>query len=228
MEFAAGSCRSHQQSAAVVLNMGKMVYETGCLAKMYLAEEEAVAEVGEVDIAHTHGLSSGPPARGEVEAGPADIDRKPLQAYHTAHSSRQHHRGRRFVAAEGVGHTVHKPRHSVAEADMGHSVVDNGHTDAEAGAGDVEEARTMGTLYDMVVVVVLDVSDDVSDALTGAGALGSGEGVDAEAGGLAVERDVGAEVVARTYDVVVAGVDSQGQTVEAEGRWLWNVYDRTS
>jgi len=46
----------------------------------------------------------------------------------------------------------------------------------------------------------------------------------------AEERDVGPEAVVHTYGVVVAGPeDSQGQTVEAEGHWLWNVDgDRTS
>jgi hypothetical protein len=205
----------------VALNTCKTVYEMGCLAKMYLAEE--VVE-GEVDSAHTHGLSSGPPARGEVEVGLAgDIDRN-LQVYHTVHSSQRHYRGGRSVAAEEVERTIHIPRHS-AEADMEHSVVDNGHIDAEAGVGDVEEARTMGTEYDMVVVVV--VVQHVSDALTGVEVLGSGEGVDVEGGGGLAGGDVGAEAVARTHaGVVVAEVDSQGQTV-GEGRWLWNVY-RTS
>jgi hypothetical protein len=51
------------------------------------------------------------------------------------------------------------------------------------------------------------VSDDVPDALTGV-ALGSGEGVDVEAGGgLAGVDDVGREAVVRTDDVVVAGAD---------------------
>lgn len=132
------------------------------------------------------------------------------------------------MAAEAVGHTVHKLRHSVEEADMEHSVVDNDHIDAEADVGDAEEATTMGTEYDMVVVVVQHVSDDVSDALAGVGALGSGEAADVEGGGGLPGGDVGAEAVARMDGgVVVEEVDSQGQTAGAEGRWLWNVY-RTS
>jgi hypothetical protein len=213
--------------------MGKTVYETGCSAKMYLAGEEA-AEAGVVDIARTQAdsclMSSGPPAREREEAGQTgeDIDRKPLQAYHTVGSSLQHwDRWGRSVAAEGARHTGHKElRHSVAEADIERSVADNAHIDvAEAGVGGAEaEATMMGTAYDMVVVAV-DASDDASDAPTGVGAQRSGEGVDVEAGGeLAGERDAGAGAVARTDGAVAAGPeDSQGQTVVAEGRWPWNV-----
>ena len=108
-------------------------------------------------------------------------------------------------AGEHKGHMV--PRHSVAEADIGHSVAGNDRIDAGAGvrAADVEgEARMTRTGYDMEEV---HVSDDVLDALTGV-ALGSGEGVDVEAGGvLAGVGDVGAEAVVRTNDVVAAGVD---------------------
>jgi hypothetical protein len=208
-----------------------MVLEMSCSAKMYLAGEE-VAEAGEVDIAHTQAdsclRSSGPPARGQVEGQAGeDIGRKPLQAYHTVGSSQRHwDRWGRSVVAEGAGHTGHKePRHSVAEADIERSVAGNGHIDvvAEAGVGRAgAEAMMTRTAYDMVVVVV-DVSDDVSDALTGV-ALDSGEGVDVEAGGalaVAGERDVGAEAVGRTYGAEDAGAeDTQGQTMEVEGRWL--------
>jgi hypothetical protein len=141
-------------------------------------------------------------------------------------------KGNILLKTLGAGHTGHKElRHSVAEADIGHSVAGNGHIDAaEAGVGDAEvEARMTHTAYGMVVGVV-DVSGDVSDALAGV-VLGSGERVDVEAGGgLAAERDVGEEAERRTYDVVVAGPeDNQGLTVEAEGRWPWNVDgDRTS
>jgi hypothetical protein len=45
--------------------------------------------------------------------------------------------------------------------------------------------------------VEVDVADDVADALTEEGALGSGGGVGAD-GGRARERDVGAEVVGHT------------------------------
>lgn len=99
-----------------MLNTSKMVYETGCSARMYLAGEE-VAEVEVLDIAHTqadsYSMSSGPPApvQGQVEAGLAegDIGRKPLRAYHTVCSSQQHwDRRGRSVAAEGAGHTGHK------------------------------------------------------------------------------------------------------------------------
>jgi hypothetical protein len=115
----------------------------------------------------------------------------------------------------------------VGEADIGHSAAGNGHIDAVAGVGDAE-ARMMDTAYDMEEV---HVSDDVSDALTGVGAPGNGEGVDAEAGGgLAGVRDVVAEAAGHTYDAVVAGAeDTQGRAVAAVGRWLWNVHgDRMS
>jgi hypothetical protein len=67
----------------VALNTSKMMHETG-LAKMYLAGQE-VAGAGEVDIAHiqdSYLMNSGPPARGEQEAGQVEVDigRKPLQA----------------------------------------------------------------------------------------------------------------------------------------------------
>jgi hypothetical protein len=75
----------------VALNTNKMVYEMDRLEKMYLAGE-VVAEVEEVDIAHTQAdssvMNSGPPDRGLEEAGQAeDIDHKALQAYHTVRSS---------------------------------------------------------------------------------------------------------------------------------------------
>jgi hypothetical protein len=54
-----------------------------------------------------------------------------------------------------------------------------------------------GTAQDMVEEV--DVADDVADALTGEGELGSGVGVDVGAdGGRERERDAGAEVVVHT------------------------------
>jgi hypothetical protein len=96
----------------VELNTSKMVCETGCSAKMYLAGEE-VAEAGEVDTAHTQAdscLMSSAPARGRVEAGlaGADIGRKPLLAYYTVRSSQQRRdRWGRSVAVEGAGHTGH-------------------------------------------------------------------------------------------------------------------------
>jgi hypothetical protein len=86
--FAEGSCCSQRRPGVVALNTGKMVYETGS-AKMYLAEQE-VAEAGVVaDIAHNQDswlMNSGPPARGQRQVA-EDIGRKPLQAYHTVHSS---------------------------------------------------------------------------------------------------------------------------------------------
>jgi hypothetical protein len=71
----------------VVLDMGKMVYETGS-AKMYLTEQE-VAEAEVVDIAHNQDswlMDSDPPARVEVGQVAGDIGHKPLQVY-TVHNN---------------------------------------------------------------------------------------------------------------------------------------------
>jgi hypothetical protein len=189
----------------VALNTNKMVYETDCLEKMYLAGEE-VAEAEEVGIAHTQAdsclMNSGPPDRGLEEAGQAeDIDHKALQAYHTVCSSQQHwDRWERSVAAEEAGHTDHMQLRRSVAADIECSVAGSGRIDAvaEAGVVDAEAEATMtDTAQDMVVEV--DVADGVADAPTGEGALGSGEGVDVGAdGGRARERDVGAEAVGHT------------------------------
>lgn len=106
----------------------------------------------------------------------------------------------------------------MGEADIGHSAAGNGRIDAVAGG---VEARMTDIVYGMEEV---HVSDDVSDALTEVEAPGSGEGVDAEAGGgPAGVRDVG-EVAGHTYDAVVAGAeDSQQSAGAGAGRWLWNV-----
>jgi hypothetical protein len=181
-----------------------MVYETNCLEKMYLAGEE-VAEAEEVDIAHTQTdsclMGSSPPDQGPVEAEQAeDIEHKALQASHTVHNSQRHwDRWERSVAA-GAVHMGHKePRRSVA-ADTEYSVAGSGRIDAvaEVGVVGVEAEATMtGTARDMAVGV--DVEDDVEDAPTGEGELGSGEGVDVGVdGGRVRERDVGAEVVVHT------------------------------
>lgn len=178
------------------------MYETDCLEKMYLAGEEAAEAEEVVDIAHTQAdsclMNSGPPDRGLEEAGQAeDIDHKALQAYHTVRSSQRHwDRQERSVAAE-AGHTGQKQLRRSVAADIEHSAAGSGRIDAvaEAGVVDAEEATMTGTAQDMVVEV--DVADDVADALTGEGALGSGGGVEAD-GGRARERDVGAEVVGHT------------------------------
>lgn len=138
-----------------MLGTDKMEYEMGSV-KMYFAGEGA-AEVGEVDTRTLGGswLSSGPPARGQGEAavGAEHIDRRPLQAYCTAHSS-QRPRDKRghFVAAEGGVHMDHKQsRHSEA-VDTECNVVGRGHIGAEVGGvGDAVEARRRNKAYDMVV-----------------------------------------------------------------------------
>jgi hypothetical protein len=99
------------------------------------------------------------------------------------------------VAVEEAGHTDHMQlRCNVA--DIEHSVAGSGRIDAVAEAVDAEEATMTGTAQDTVVEV--DVADDVADALTGEGELGSGEGVDVGADdGQAREHDV-AVVVGHT------------------------------
>lgn len=101
------------------------------------------------------------------------------------------------MAVEEAGHKDHMQlRCSVA--DIEHSVASSGRIDAvaEAGVVDAEEATMTGTAQDTVVEV--DVADDVADALTGEGELGSGEGVDVGVDdGRAREHDV-AVVVGHT------------------------------
>jgi hypothetical protein len=186
----------------VALNTDKMMHETECSEKMYLAEE-VVAEVEEADTARTQAadsclMNSDPPDRvGEVGQA-EDIDHKALPAYHTVHSSQRHwDRRERSVAAEEAEHTDRKQSRRSVAADIEYSVAGSGHIGAVAGAGVVgagAEAMMMGTAQGMVVEV--DVAEDVADALTGEGERGSGVGVDVGAGGGRVrERDVGAEVV---------------------------------
>jgi hypothetical protein len=214
----------------VVLNTNKMVYGTDWLAKMYLAGEE-VAEVGEVDIAHTQVdsclMSSGPPERGQElgEAGQVEhIGYKALRAYHTGSSQRHWDKWGRSVAVDEVGHT---DRRLGSVADIEYSAAGNGRIDAVAGVDAAAEAMMMGTAQGTVGAV--GVADDVADALTGEGGLRSGVGVDVGAHGeRAGKGDVEVEAVGRTYGM--AGVeDSQGQTAEAGERWQKNVYGvRTS
>ncbi len=183
--------------------MDKMAYGTGCWVKMSLVGE--VAGAGEVDIAHTQAdsclMSSDPPDRVLEEVGQVDIEHKALQAYHTVHSSQQRwdRRGRSVAAA--AGHTDRNQLRRSVAVDIEHSAADNGRIDVVGEAGVVgaeAEAMMTGTARDMVVEV--DVEDDVEDALTGEGALGSDEGgVDVGAdGGQVPEGDVEAEAVART------------------------------
>lgn len=187
-----------------MLNTNKMVCETDCLEKMYLAGEE-VAAAEEVGIVHTQAdsclMNSGLPDRGLEGAQAEDIEHKAHQAYHTVRSSQQRRdRWEHSVAAEEAGHTDHMQLRRSVAADIEYSVAGSGRIDAvvEAGVVDAEAEATMtDTAQDMVVEV--DVADDVADALTGEGALGSGEGVDVGAdGGRARERDVGAEAVGHT------------------------------
>jgi hypothetical protein len=103
------------------------------------------------------------------------------------------------VVVEEAGHTDHMQLRRSVVADIEYSVAGSGRIDAvaEADVADAEEATMTGTAQDMVVEV--DVAGDVADALTGEGALGSGEGVDVGAdGGRAREHDVAAEVVGHT------------------------------
>ena len=218
----------------VALDTDKMMHETECLEKMYLAAAAAVAEAEEVDIAHTQVADScsmdlGLPDRGVEEAGQAeDTDRKALQVYRTVRSSQRHwDRRERSVAGEEVEHMDHKQLRRSVAADIEYSVAGSGRIDAvaEAGVVDVEAEATMTGIAQGMVAEV-DVVDDVADAQT-EGELGSGEGVDVGADGeRAREHDVGAEVVVHTWGVAEAGAGhSQGQqTGEAEGRWQWNGY----
>jgi hypothetical protein len=164
------------------------------LGVVALAVEE-VAEAEEVDIARTQAdsclMNSGPPDRGLEGAGRAeDIDHKALQAYYTVRSSQRHwDRQERSVAAEEAGRTDRK-RLRGSVADTGYSVAGSGRIDAVAEAGVVDaeaEAMMTGTAQGMVVEV--DVADVGVGALTGEGALRSGEEVDVGAdGGRARER----------------------------------------
>lgn len=183
------------------------MHETECLEKMYLAGE-VVAEVEEVDIAHTQAadssvMNSDPPDRGVGEAGQEeDIVHKALPADHTVHSSQRHWgMWERSVPAEEAEDRDHKQLTRSVAADIEYSVVGSGRIGAVAVAGAVgagAEATMTGTAQDRVVEV--DVADDVADALTGEGELGSGGvgvGVGAD-GGRVRERDAGAEVVVHT------------------------------
>lgn len=68
------------------------------------------------------------------------------------------------------------------------------------------------------------------DATTGgAPSTGGGIEIDSIEATRAGDELAGVRDVVRTYGVVVAREDCQGQAVEAEGRWLWKVDgDRTS
>lgn len=194
----AGSCCSQWLLAVVALNTDKMVYETECLARMYLAGEELADVVG-LDIAHIRAhfclTNSCPQDRGLEEA--EDIGHKALLAYHTECSTQRRWDRREHSVAEGVGHTDHKELRRSVAADTEYSVADAGSDRIDAvGVLDAEAEATMtGTEPDMVVEV--RVADGVADGLMGEGALvGSGEGADVGAdGGRVRERDVGAEVV---------------------------------
>lgn len=128
-----------------------MVYETECLAKMYLAGEEVAEAEVVVDIAHIQDsclMNSVPPDRGLEEAGQAeDIGHKALQAYHTVRSSQRHwDRWERSVAAEEADHTDHNQLRRSVEADIEYNVAGSGRIDAvEAGGLDAEEATMTGT-----------------------------------------------------------------------------------
>lgn len=188
----------------VALHTDKMVYETECLARMYLAGEE-LADVEEVDIAHIRAdfylTNLRPQDRGLEEAGQAeDIGHKALLAYHTVRSTQRHWDRRERSVAAGAGHTGHKELRRSVAVDIEYSVagVGSDRIDAVAGVMDAEAEATMtGTEQDMVVEV--RVVDGVADGLMVEGALGNGEGVDVGVdGGRVRERDVGAEVVVRT------------------------------
>jgi hypothetical protein len=131
--------------------------------------------------------------------------------------------------------------HSEAEADTADGVGHNSRIGVGVGAGADAEAgaRKTYTVHDTVVVVV-DGSGDVQDALTGVVGVPSsvaGVDVDAEAdelcgcGGLVGEHGVeGVELVARMRGVAAAEAkqDNQGlRAAEAEGHWPWSV-SRTS
>lgn len=202
--LAVRNCCSRLRLRVVALNTDKMMHETECSEKMYLAGEE-VAEAEEVDIAHTQVadsclMNSGPPDRGAEEEGQVDIEHKVLQAYHIVHSSQRHWDMReRSVAAEEAGHMDHKQQRRSVAADIEYSVAGSGRIDAVAEAGVVGAGVATMTDTAQGMVVVVDVGDDVGDELTGEGELGSGAGVDVGLDGVrARERDVGAEVVVHT------------------------------